>query len=197
MKVLTFAHQKGGVGKSTLAINVAHALRKQGYTVAVKDFDLQGTSFKILNSLDNIDIYGPKGEIKNDYDFLIIDTPPYLNPVLIDIFAESDVVIIPTKPSIPDIIAINGTIELYDKASIRNRNLKGKIVINQLVSSSSILGQLRGELDSLSLKIFDTKIENRVAYGRSLIEENGIFSDEDKKAQTEMTAFTNEILNLV
>jgi len=197
MKIITFAHQKGGVGKSTLALNVAHSLTQKGYSVALKDFDPQGTTLKIMRQLKTVDIYAPDEKITKDYDFVIIDTPPYLNPVLIDLFGESDLVVIPTKPSAADIIAISSTIDLFDKAKLQNRKVKGRIAINQLVSSSSILDQLQEELDSLQMDLFDTKIEHRVSYARSLINENGVFSDTDTKAQKEIEMFTDEILKLL
>ena len=198
MRIISFAHQKGGVGKSTLAINAAYSLLKRGYKVAVKDLDSQGTSFSILKNLESIDIYDKAEEISKDYDFLIVDTPPYLNPILIDVFLQSDLIIIPTRPSTPDIIAIGGTVNLFRKANAQaigeGRKLKAKIVVNQNFTASSLADQLKEEIDSFGLGVFNQYIDTRVSFGRSLVVENGIFGDGDKKAIEEIDNFVDEIL---
>lgn len=79
MKIITVAHQKGGVGKTTLALNLA-ACFAQGLNVGVLDTDLQGSLSSIQSELDNITFVPFDGQIthltEQPFDVLIIDTPP-------------------------------------------------------------------------------------------------------------------------
>ncbi|HHB51969.1 MAG TPA: ParA family protein, partial [Saprospiraceae bacterium] len=80
-KIILITHQKGGVGKSTLTFNLAHNISTNA-KVAVLDFDVQGSLAQIKDLVSDFDIITyQKGikEIKHlDYDFIFIDTPPYL-----------------------------------------------------------------------------------------------------------------------
>jgi chromosome partitioning protein len=85
-KIITVAHQKGGVGKSTLAMNLAVCFQDQ-LNVALVDTDLQGSLYHIKDELPGLAVMGNDQlqEIKNlDYDLIIVDTPPYLSNKLLE-----------------------------------------------------------------------------------------------------------------
>ncbi|RVU02502.1 ParA family protein [Mucilaginibacter limnophilus] len=78
-KIITIAHQKGGIGKSTLAMNLALCFHDQ-LAVALVDTDLQGSLFHIREDFPELAIISANqlGEIqKLQYDLIIVDTPPY------------------------------------------------------------------------------------------------------------------------
>lgn len=81
MKIITLAHQKGGVGKATLALNLA-ACFAQGLKVGLLDTDVQGSLSGIKGDLDNITFVPFDGQLsrltEQPFDILIVDTPPYL-----------------------------------------------------------------------------------------------------------------------
>src|SRR5690606_39642968 len=94
-KIITLAHQKGGVGKSTLALNLAYRFSKEVKT-ALTDTDPQGSTIQLKDIVQGIDILGYKGT-KNlqgkPYDVIFIDTPPYLTVNMILILLASDLVL--------------------------------------------------------------------------------------------------------
>ena len=84
MKVITVAHQKGGVGKTTLALNLSF-LFKDTLKVGILDTDLQGSVVGLGELLEGITLLPQEvlttGNVP-DLDILIIDTPPYLTDQL-------------------------------------------------------------------------------------------------------------------
>lgn len=211
MKVITFAHQKGGVGKTTLSLNVTHTLTKLGYKVALIDTDRQGSTYKFGKNFTQLDVFVLNDEkdsfdfssLSGNYDFAIIDTPPYNTSIYKDIFAESDLIIIPSSPSPADVIEVRTTTGIVRSAmneakKMYGTNLQAYIVINRQISTSTLLKEVQNEFDLIKeqegISSFDTTIENRVELPRSLVLPEGIYSTSDKKAQSEFTNLTNEIL---
>src|ERR1700728_5507801 len=70
---ITLLAKKGGVGKSTVCVLLHEAFKKAGKTVAIQDWDAQGTSNKALAFVN-----GQRAEPNGSYEILLIDTPPNL-----------------------------------------------------------------------------------------------------------------------
>lgn len=188
MKKIIVAHQKGGVGKSTLVINLYHLL-KDKMNVSVQDFDNQGTTLRVLNS-----IAYKKNETVKESQLLIIDTPPYLFNELPSLLRDADMVIIPTRKSLPDLLAIGDTIELINEGKAKNKNLKVFILYNQVDTRTSLNEPIEEKINSMDVDVFKTQLHNRVSYSRSILSENGICGL-DVKAEQEFKELTNEILS--
>lgn len=197
MKIITVAHQKGGVGKTTLTLNLAASLKNGGLRVALLDIDLQGSLAGISDELEDIAFVQPD-ELSNigklPYDVLIIDTPPYLINSLNDLFAISDYVLIPSKVGFFDVMAIRATLAIIREAQKTRPDLKYGVVLNMLKSRTSITDDIRQILESYEANVLKTVILDRVSYTRSSIT-NGVFSTDDVKAHDEIIALTNEILD--
>ncbi len=195
-KVITLAHQKGGVGKSTLTLNLAHAF-KQNVNTAVIDLDPQGTISQLKPLLKNLDVVAVSSlsEIKLlPYDVVFVDTPPYLSADLPELFQLSDLIIIPTKAGLADILAIRATIQLLE---VTNRTKHACILFNMVKHRTSLTREIKDRLSKFNIPVLKTMVTDRVGYSRSLIVDKGVLGTEDEKAKQEITALVGEILKAV
>lgn len=187
MRTIVIAHQKGGVGKSTIAINLYHTL-KDKMSISLQDYDNQGTTLRALG-----DTVYKKDEKVDDCQLLVIDTPPYLFHELPALLKDADMVIIPTRKSLPDLLAIGDTIALVNEGKAKNKDLKIFVLYNQVDSRTSLNEPIEEKIESMGVDAFATQLHNRVSYSRSIVSENGIYGL-DPKAEQEFKELTNEIL---
>ena len=97
--VITLMAKKGGVGKSTVSLLLHEGLKEAGKSVAVRDWDAQGTSNKALELFG-----GQKALDTASYDVLIYDTPPSLTHTATTAAVQAaDLVIVVATPSPFDI----------------------------------------------------------------------------------------------
>lgn len=199
-KIITLAHQKGGVGKSTLTLNLAYSFKDHVRT-GVVDMDVQGTISQLKPLIKNLDIITGITQLSDlqqlPYDFIFIDTPPYLSADLPALFEMSDLVIIPTKPGIADLMAIRATIAMLQDVHDKNPNLKKVIVFNMVKMSSSITAKIKELVDAYEIPVFKRMITDRVSFARSLAIDDGIYGLEDTKAKEELDELTQEVIDIL
>lgn len=195
-KIITIANQKGGVGKSTLALNLAYTFQN-GLQVGLLDSDLQGSLYGLYAMIDGIKLIPATKNLSNlkqtDNDLIIVDTPPYLTEHLEDLFAISDFILIPTKIGFFDVMAIRSTISLIEKSKIKNPNLKCGTVLNMVKPRTSLNKEIKKMLIDMGKPVFNTQISDRVSYTRSALT-GGILKTDDNKAKEEIVALADEIL---
>lgn len=196
MKVITIAHQKGGVGKTTLAINLAYAFAESS-RVAIVDADLQGSVSDLKEFLTGIDVVSLEGLLTNNlpaYDLVIVDTPPYLSSRLPELFSISDFALVPTKAGILDAMAIRATIALLRQSMDAKPGLRAGIVLNMVLSSTSITEEVRQILSAYAIPLLSSSLTQRVSYTRSPMT-GGVFGSDDNRAKEEVINLASEILN--
>lgn len=197
MKVITVAQQKGGVGKTTLSLNLASCLTNSGLNIAILDTDIQGSLTETSHSFEGITVLPPQ-ELANfkqlPYDFLIIDTPPYLSDTLAELYGISDFVLVPTTLGLYDILAMKATLRTLKAAQQQIPSLKFGVVINRVRSNTNLLKENFEILKSYEAMILKSQISERVSYTRSALS-NGVFGTSDTKAQQEIVSLVLEILN--
>lgn len=197
-KIITLAHQKGGVGKSTLALNLALCFNDQ-LKVALIDSDLQGSILHIKADFPDLEILSldQVADIKQlDHDLVIVDTPPYLSNRLNELFNHSDFVLIPTKAGFFDVMAIRATLALVKFSQAKNAHLKAGIVLNMLKPRSGITTEVTELLSALGTPLLHTKIFDRVSLARSSMTA-GVLKSADVKAIEEITRLAEEIVNAI
>lgn len=192
-KIITIAHQKGGVGKSTLAMNLALCFQDQ-LSVALVDTDYQGSLYHIREDFPNLTIVGADQltDLQQlPYDLVIVDTPPYLSDQLPQLFAQSDFILVPTKAGFFDVMAIRSTIALIVEA-----NVKAGIVLNMVKPRSGITKDVTSLLETMEIGLLKTVIHDRVSIARSSIT-SGVLQSGDPKAAAEITALAEEVVDLI
>ena len=200
-KIITLAHQKGGVGKTTLTLNLAYSMQEQ-LNVAVIDLDIQGSISQLKPLIENVSIDIISGIDLNTiqslpYDVVIIDTPPYLSSELPAVFSVSDLVIIPTKAGLVDLLAIRATIALLKKAKEERSKLVFSILFNMVKNNSTITAEIKELIDAYQTPVFNTRVSDKISFVRSIGINKGIYATDDHKSKEEIDELTNEIINLL
>lgn len=123
MRVLGIAAQKGGAGKTTLAVHLAVMAEEDGLSVVILDADPQGSAAgwwhrragetPIMVEATPDDIPAVKKDAAADgIDLLIIDTAPAHGSHIAAVARASDFMLIPTRPGVLDLDAIGPTVEI-------------------------------------------------------------------------------------
>ena len=108
MAIVAVLNQKGGSGKTTLAINLAHALQRDGETVLLVDADPQGSArdWHEQNGGEVLDVVGLDREtlardlkVVGTYDWVLIDGAPQIAKLSAVAVKVADLVLIPVQPS--------------------------------------------------------------------------------------------------
>ena len=178
-KVITIAQQKGGTGKTTLAVHLAMAFIKyHGLKVAIIDTDPQGSLGKWFmirseNKVSNenltfktASLWGAQYEsktLKNDHDIVIIDTPPKIEADARPSIEAADLVLIPMAASHVDFWATGAIAEIAKQA-------KKKILvqINRSNQRSKLINKTKDFIKSLDLSSTKIIIGNRQIYSSSM-----------------------------
>tara|TARA_B100000683_G_C12253706_1_gene458588 strand:+ start:28 stop:657 length:630 start_codon:yes stop_codon:yes gene_type:complete len=203
-QVVTFANVKGGSGKSTLCINMAAILIREGYTVALIDADQQkcsqdwitGTKDKFLSKVEIIDQAEFKASENVDVDFLLIDTQGSLTKEMTQFLFQSSLIITPCRVSRDDIVG-QGWIEVFLKQS--NLDVKKApilTVLNGVNKRSSILSHVIEQLKEDGIKVAKTCISQRVCFAETNVNKISVIGY-NKPATEEIVDLTNEALNLI
>ena len=184
MPVVAIANGKGGVGKSTVAINLAGALAKKLESVFLVDVDPQGTISDWFNSRKeqsanslvhkNLEVTplpwsanDLSSKISNkskDYAFTVIDCGPANDKITRTVLAVADFAIIPVTPSPYDIHSVRKTLDMIHEG----KNEAGIEVQSYLLISRKIVGtnlgrEAREALKAFKIPILKTEICQRVA----------------------------------
>ena len=200
--IIVVANYKGGVGKTTIAINLAHAFKGSIKTYIV-DFDPQKSLsvFEELYSKFDFDAKAKKIEFlsKEDYQkgkfeaksVVIVDTPPYFIENFKVVFKDADYVILPTKTGLFDIANIAHILDAVGEST------KIGILLNMVKPSTNLTSDAiiaLKEFETDNVKVLNTQLSNRVSYIRSILQSNGIYESGDAKAKSEFESLIKEIL---
>jgi chromosome partitioning protein len=249
--VISLTNQKGGVGKSTVAQNLAYGLYKKKYTVLLIDLDPQCnltyamnednpeyTSYDLFDKSVNIEkllihkslffhflpasnylsliehdlsndnnkffyIKNSISKIKDNYDFVIIDTPPSLGTLTFNALFASDKVIIPTQSdaySLQGIANLKETIDAVKKNGDNDLKIAGILIVRyrkRTILNRQMLGMIKDTASALNTMVFDTKIRENISISEAQAFREDIFSyDSNSNGAKDFEAFVREFLKL-
>jgi len=203
-KVITVAQQKGGAGKTTLAVTLAVSFARQGLRVALLDSDPQGslgrwymTRLERLGAADmefsTASAWGVGYECKKlrqTHDIVIVDTPPKVDSDLRPALREADLVLVPVAGSHVDLWATDGVLDLVSRESGR-----ALIVLNRIATGTRLSEEVAGAAAGVA-EVAQVRLANRVAFAESLGQ--GLSAVEGRGlAATEGRALATEVLDVL
>lgn len=197
MKIIAVVSQKGGVGKSTLTLNLALYLGTQGADVAVCDADAQGSLTAAADLLTGLTFLKPADVWERrvgDADVVIVDTSPRNDADLAKLLAVADYVLIPVRPGFFDVLAVKDTVSLLTAAQLQRPGLKAGIVLTMVQHRTAITREVQTMLETFPVETLPVLIHHRVAYTRSAMT-NGILGSNDPKAYEEITDLATAIID--
>jgi chromosome partitioning protein len=205
--VIGVLSQKGGVGKTTIAINLAAALSKAGNRVLLVDADPQGSSlaWSDVRELDPLfpvigmaksSLHRDLPEIARDYDMTILDGAPRVNELGRSAILASDLILIPVQPSAIDVWATAETVELIREAQVYRPNIRAVFVINRKIVNTAIgrdVGKALAQFEDIPA--LSTALSQRVIYAESAGQGLAVMEVEPRgEAAREMTALVHELM---
>lgn len=204
MKIISFLNPKGGSGKTTAVINVATALTRLGYHLAVVDTDPQmsltnwsraGNSvFDVYTATSEKDVYSIRKDLSN-YQIVVVDGAGSLSVITSAAVMVSDLVIIPVTPSPLDFSAA-GSVTAVLEAQAYNRKVDARFLITRKIEQASMLSVLKENLKDKDIPTLKTSISQRQIYIKSILQGNTVFESSDGAAKGEIEILTKEMLSV-
>ena len=199
-------NQKGGVGKTTLSVNLAACLARTGARVLLIDADPQGSALDWAAARQGEPLFSVVGfpratihkeiaQLGQGYDHIIIDGPPRVTDLARSAIMASDIVVIPVQPSPYDIWAAEEVVKLIDEARVFKENIKSVFVVNRKITNTAIGRDVRETLAAYPIHVLDAAIAQRVVFAEAAAQGQAIFEiDPTGPAVAEVEAVAAELV---
>ncbi len=210
MHTIAIISQKGGSGKTTLALHLAVASTTSGQNTAIIDLDPQASAAKwsdrreaelpvvlsahasrLSNEIERVQ--------KAECEILILDTAPHSDSAALEAAKYADIVLVPCRPAIMDMEAISNTLEL-----VRSKGTPVYVVMNAVAPQGHEAQEAAEAIAELDALVCPVQLVSRIAFSRSLItgqtaqefEPDGKAAQEISQLHTFMCAHLHNIGNL-
>lgn len=216
--IIQISSQKGGSGKSTLATNISTALAHAGKDVLLVDADRQITASrwwaerqrshadlpKINCVQKDDDISTSLVDLNNRYEMVVVDTSGHDSNEMRSAMVVCDVLIIPFRPSSPDLDTLFAMNELIKRSRFINPAMRIYACINSAPTNSKSIDvdYAASAIDQyvliqrLNTVLFDRRIyRDAMPEGMGVIEMSGR-SDSDNHAKHEINSLINEVFDV-
>lgn len=214
MKIVGVIQQKGGAGKTTIAVNIAHQIKEffPKLKVAVLDTDVQQSSMVWINrgknrkksSIEAISMV-LEGQQRNlrprlkeiSVDVAIIDSPPSVEDVALKVALASDLILVPICASALDLDAARAAIDVCNEAIVHDRKKNFRLIPNKVQTNTSAGKELRAALNKFG-PVTKASIGLRIGLADSVAAGEGINTyDPNSIAHQEIKALTKEVCDLL
>lgn len=206
--IITLQNQKGGVGKTTLSLNLAAEFTRLNRKVILIDADPQGSArdwlvargeipspFPVVG-LDRPTVHRDLPQIGNGYDLVVIDGPPRVTELARSAILASELIVIPVLPSPFDVWAAQETIKLVQEASVYKETLKSVFALNREIANTAIGRDVTDALEASSVPLLKSHVHQRVVFSESITNGKTVHEiDPNGKAAKEIAALAKEILS--
>lgn len=176
MKTIAVISQKGGAGKTTLAVHLAVAATTRGFSTALVDLDPQASARRWGDKRT-----APEPEVIGDHaarlpqlaqaaqangaDLLVIDTAPNADQASLIAARLADLILIPCRPAAFDLDAIEATVDL---ALLAKKPFA--VVLNAAPIRSGIVTEARKGLEANGVNVCPVNLHARVAFSHAVID---------------------------
>ena len=213
--IITVVNQKGGAGKTILAMQLAGTIARRGKKVLVVDADPQATAMRwsasapenrpfpaAVNGLSAAGemVHREVRKFVDDYNVIIIDSPPALDsPVPESALLIADLALVPMRPLPAELWASVAIRTLIKRQHAVNDVLQARIVVSDLEPRTRLARNVLDKLSEFRIPLMQTVLHHRIAYPESMmlgctVHDLGSVA---KAAITEVEALTSEVLTLL
>ena len=191
--IIAYLNQKGGVGKTTLAIHTAAAFALAGRNVVLVDADPQGSALDWLEARQRrlegaagggrpadeaVPLFGVIGmprpvihkqlpRIAANYDLVVIDGPPSTTDISRSAMFAADLVLIPVQPSPYDVWAAQDLVGLIDETRVYREELAARFVVSRRIVNTAIGRDVTAALAQWPVPVLPAHVSQRVAFAET------------------------------
>jgi chromosome partitioning protein len=200
-KIICVANRKGGVGKTTLATNLAVALNTKGKSILL-DADEQQSAFKWANQREDIkciavhsNLLEKLEELDNQYEYILIDVAGRDSTIFREALLVSDTLVVPTQPSLLDLDVLSYMQEKVKIAKQTNENLDAYIAINRAsVRTKELNDAIEFVKEFDEFKLLNTVLFERKQFRDAILESKSVTEMSSSKAKDEMNQLIIELI---
>lgn len=184
--VLAIANQKGGVGKTTIATNLAVEAATAGHRTLLVDTDPQSSSmlfsaargerepvFQTVQMTQAI-IHRDVPAMAQDYDFVVLDAGGRDSATFRSALVAADRVVVPVTPSAYDVWASEDVFKMLDEISITRENLRWSVLFNLVIPRTNVAKEALDAVAEYKVTVMDCRLFSRVAWKQAAGEGKGV-----------------------
>jgi chromosome partitioning protein len=193
--VISITSLKGGVGKSSITINLGVCFAETGYKTCILDSDINGSviywSKNRVGEKIKIDVFAVNEstilekikELNDAYDVILIDGTPSITGIASKLILLADLLLIPIGVSMLDYNASKVFIGEVKKAEAKKGKIPTYYVINKYKPNTLIAKEFKAFLETTEIKSLNNTINDRIIYPSSVMEGIGVTESQDIKAK--------------